>query len=116
MESNSEQSILDEFVTKPKKVLFSKIATICAGLSLLLLGALIIVSEFMRAKTPSANRLLFQFVLVGMYLSMLIGIICTIIGLVKREKLKYFKLIGSIINILFFIIFFVIMAISLIMD
>lgn len=96
-----EDLLSDQLVTEPKKsTLFSKISFSVSILGTVFLTlALISISPTRR---DHQSIMIARFLVKATQLCVLTGLFSAVISLVKKEKLKYLKIIGAVLNFLLF--------------
>ena len=98
------QDILDDFNEKNiKRNIFSKLAFIFGLLTIALLISLAI-SFPSKIKVNEGIPIFVTQLIIAIQISCLLGVLFSIISLIRKERLKYFKFIGVLLNFLIVII------------
>lgn len=96
------QEILDDFKSKePDGRIFSKLSFGISMLTLLLF-VMVIFSFPSKIKVSDGIPFFLRILIVSLQISCLIGLILTIISYMRKEKLRHFKTIGAVLNLLLF--------------
>ncbi len=99
-----EDILIQSEYSKPTgKATFSKLAFVFSIATIVLFTVMVVVAALTASSYGGSITFLKIFSWI-IFLSMVLGLVFSIISLVKKEKLKYFKVIAIILNFGFFIL------------
>jgi hypothetical protein len=106
---------INQTISAPSSNLFSKLSVAFSGLTLILI--IILISYVPSTiKSNEGFPVIPKWLIVVTEISCLSGFTCSMVSLVRKERLKYLKLIGAVLNIFLFLFLFGTIAFALLMD
>ena len=95
--------------------LFSKLSITLSGLTLILI-ILLINSVPSTIKTNESAPIIPKWLIISTVISCFLGVIFSVVSIWRKERLKYLKTIGSVLNVLLFLFLIVVVGFALMMD